>query len=361
MKKIAVFVYDYTLFGGAERVAVNLANELCRDYEVSLISCFDSRKVPSFPLNEKVHSFVLSEETISMSLHCSSLAHKLRTVLRENHIDVILNITAGVNTVSWLATRGTVTKVIYCEHSNLVNKTYGKKHEFRQWLGAKTADKVITLTEADQVEFQKKYGLGSKADYIYNWYDGPVSKNYDSNSQKIIAVGRLEYVKGYDRMIQAAEKVFAKHPDWTLDIYGEGTYRESITQQIAEAHLENNIFLKGNYPAVIQEYSSHAFCVMTSYYEGFALTLVEALANSLPTVSFDCPTGPREIVQDGINGLLVENGAIDALADAMNRLIENPALRREFSTHATDILKNFDKETIYQQWVRTIEAVTAHR
>ncbi len=360
MKKVAIFVYDYTLFGGAERVAANLANELCRDYEVSLISCFGSREKPSFALNEQVRKFVLSKETLSIPMHCRALAKKLRSILRENHIDVILNITAGINTVSWMAARRTSTKVIYCEHSNLFNQTYGKKHIFRQWLGARTADKVIALTEADKVEFQRKYGIGDKADYIYNWYDGPVCKDYDVSSKKMIAVGRLEYIKGYDRMIQAAAKVFDRHPDWTLDIYGEGTYRDTIAQQIADAHLENNIFLKGNCPTVMQEYRSHAFCVMTSYYEGFALALVEAMANSLPAVSFDCPTGPREIIQDGINGLLVEDGKIDALADAINRLIEDPALRQDFSAHATDILKKFDKEAIYQQWVRTIEDLTAH-
>lgn len=359
MKKIALFVYDYTLFGGAERVAANLANELCRDYEVSLISCFGSREKPSFALNETVEEFVLTKETLSIPLHCNMLAKTLRRILQENHIDVMLNITAGINTVSWMSTRHTSTKVIYCEHSNLFNKTYGKKHEFRQWLGAKTADKVIALTEADKVEFQRKYSIDGKADYIYNWYDGPVCTDYDAESKKIIAVGRLEYIKGYDRMIQAAAKVFEKHPDWTLDIYGEGTYRDKIAQQIADAHMENNIFLRGNCPTVIQEYRSHAFCVMTSYYEGFALALVEAMANSLPAVSFDCPTGPREIIQDGENGLLVADGAIDDLVNAMNRLIEDPALRKNYASHAPEILKKFDKEAIYQQWVRTIEALTA--
>lgn len=357
MKKIAVFVYDATLYGGAERVAANLANELCRDYEVHLISCFASREELSFPLGEQVQYHVLNRETLSIPVHCHGLAKKLRSILRDNGVQVMLNITAGVNTVAWLGTRGTKVKVIYCEHSNLVNKTYGKKHQLRQWLGAKTADKVIALTQTDQQEFQRKYHIGSKADFIYNWYAGPIDTAHAPDSRRIIAVGRLEYIKGYDRMIQAAARVFAKHPDWALDIYGEGTYRDAIARQIGELHLEDHVFLKGNCPDMMDRYRDYAFCVMSSYYEGFGLALVEAMAHGLPAVSFDCLTGPREIIRDGVNGLLVENGDIGALARGMERLIEDPELLRAYALHTTDDLHKFDKEVIYQRWVQTIDGL----
>lgn len=360
MKKIAVFLYDYTLFGGAERVAANLANELCRDYEVSLISCFAERETPSFPLRSEVRVCVLHKETISMALHCRALAKTMRRYLTEAQIDVVLNITAGVNTVSRMATRRSRVKVVYCEHSNLFNKTYGKKHEFRQWLGAKTADRSIALTATDMEEFRRKYGIGDKAGFIYNWYDGPVCRSYDADSKRIIAVGRLKSIKGYDRMIAAASKVFALHPDWSLDIYGEGSERDAIARQISDAGMERNIFLRGNCSAIMEQYRSHAFCVMTSYYEGFALALVEALANSLPAVSFDCPTGPREIIDDGVNGFLIPDGDIDALADAMNQLIEDPQLRLRLAGNAPDTVKKFDREAIYQQWVQVIEDLTAN-
>ena len=357
MKKIALLVYDYTLFGGAEHVAANLANELSRVYEVSLISCFAEKEVPSFPLEGQVRTFVLNKQTLSIPTHCHALAKKLRGYLKTNGVGVLLNITAGINSVSYLATRHSATRVIYCEHSNLFNQTYGRKHAFRQWLGAKTADRVICLTAADAEEFRRKYGIGDRAGFIYNWYDGPTSTDYDEESKKIISVGRLEYVKGYDRLIAAAEQVFAAHPDWSWDIYGEGKFRPEIERMIAQRHLENHVILKGNCPTVIREYASHAMVVMTSYYEGLPLALVEAMANGLPAVSFDCRTGPGEIITDGRNGLLVENGNIDALAAAINRLIENPQLRREFSRHSGEVLPKFDKASIARQWIETIDSL----
>ena len=354
MKNIAILVYDISLFGGAERVAVNLANELCHEYNVNLISCFNSKNRESFQLNERVKKHILTNNTVSMTLNCLKLSKLLKKILIENNIDVILNITAGVNTISYFATKKINTKVIYCEHSNLVNKTYGKKHEFRQWIGAKTADKVIALTEVDKKEFDRKYGIEGKTDYIYNWYDGSVYYDYDTNNKKIISVGRLEYVKGYDRMVKVAEKVLKKHTDWVWDIYGEGTYRDNIQKLIDEYGLENNMFLKGNDPNVIEKYKYYSLSVMTSYYEGFALALVEAMANSLPTISFDCPTGPSEIITSGVNGFLIEDGNIDEMANKINELIENESLRLSFSHHTVDVLPKFNKGDITKKWIKTI-------
>lgn len=359
MKKIAVFLYDYTLFGGAERVAANLANGLSEHYEVSLISCFAEKEAPSFPLSPRVKVCVLSRETVSMALHCSRLAKTMRRYLTEAHIDAVLNITAGVNTVSFMATRRSPVKVVYCEHSNLFNRTYGKKHEFRQWLGARTADRIIALTATDMAEFRRRYGIGDRAGFIYNWYDGPVSTGYDADCRCILSVGRLESVKGYDRMIEAAKTVFARHPDWRWDVFGEGSCRKQLEQLIAENHLENHVFLRGNDPQVARQYPLHSFCVMTSYYEGLPLALVEAMAHSLPAISFDCPTGPSEIIENGKNGLLVENGNVPALAEAICRLIENPGLRREMSAHAADVLPKFDRQKILGQWTALIESLTA--
>ena len=143
MLKVALLIYDCTQFGGAERVALNMANEFTKEYEVHVISCFGINGKPMIELDEKVNLYTISDELKNLVLANGWMARRLRKYLVDNKIDVLINITAGINGVSRRATRRLDTKVIYAEHSNLQNKTYGKKHEFRQYLGAKCADYII--------------------------------------------------------------------------------------------------------------------------------------------------------------------------------------------------------------------------
>lgn len=354
MKKVAILVYDYSLYGGAEKVAINLANALSDYFEVSLISCFNVKKKNIFPISEKVKVFILSNKIESLTLRSFKISRKLKKILFEHEIDVLINITAGINTISYLATINSNIKVIYAEHSNLLNKSYGRKHEFRQWLGAKTSDLVVTLTSSDKEEFIKKFKIDDKCEYIYNWFDGVIKENYNHNSKKIITVGRLEQVKGYDRLIIIAKEFFKKNSDWTWDIYGEGSLKDFLVQKIKDNKLENNLILKGNDPNVIELYQNYAFFVLTSYYEGLPLVLLEAKANLLPIVSFDCPTGPSEIITNGEDGFLIENDNLNAMVEAIYKLSTDIKLREKFSNNSTRVLKKFKKNTIISKWVKII-------
>lgn len=357
MKNVGVFIYDSSLFGGAERVAINIANELANYTKVTIISCFNSKTKPAFQINENVNFQILSDKSKSLSFHCIELSKKLKNILEKNDIGVIINITAGVNTISYLATHNINTKVIYAEHSNLLNKTYGKKHEFRQWLGAKTADMVVTLTKSDKEQFVNKYNIQKKCISIYNWFEGSIENNYNVQSKKIITVGRLEAVKGYDRLIKVASKFFIKHPEWKWDIYGDGSLRDNIQNLIKDFHLENNVFLKGNNSDIIKLYKNYSFFVLTSYFEGLPLVLLEAKSKMLPIISFDCPTGPSEIITNGFDGFLIDNGNIDKMVDCMIEMVENDSIRKYFSNNSVNVLQKFDKAIIVSQWCKLIESL----
>lgn len=355
MYKIGLLVYDYTLFGGAEKVALKQANEFVKNYEVHFISCFAENESPIMQINENVKCFVLSKKVKSLTLNAMEISSKLKKYLNENNIDVLISITAGVNTIAVLATWHMKTKMIYAEHSNLLNQTYGKKHQFRQWIGAKAADRVVTLTEADRAAFINKYGVDEKCSSIYNWYDGKMmSDAYDDKSRKIITVGRLVSVKGYDRLIRVATKVLKKYPTWIWEIYGQGPMKKELEALIKENELEKNVFLKGNRPDIMELYKEYAFFVMTSYYEGLPLVLLEAKSNLLPVVSFDCPTGPSEMITNGYDGFLIENGNIEEMVKCINMLIEDIELRKKLSRNSTSILTNFKREKIAGQWVKLI-------
>ena len=187
MKNIGILVYDVSLTGGAEKVAIKLAEELEKIYNIHLISLFNEKK---FASSSKYHYYNIMEERVSIPTHIFKLSKQLRKYIKENKIDVILAITAGVNTIALMAVKETNAKVVYCEHSNLENKTYGKKHEFRQYLGAKMANKIITLTERDRQNFIKTFHINPKnVIAIPNWFEcSNTSEEYDASSKKIITV-----------------------------------------------------------------------------------------------------------------------------------------------------------------------------
>lgn len=354
MIKVAFLVYDVSLTGGAEKVAINLASEFSNKYSVSIISVFNEK---NHKKSDRYDFFVLSKKTIKIPFHLKKLSSKIRNYLKENNIDVILAITAGVNELAYFGTLRTKTKMIYCEHSNLENKTYGKKHELRQLLGAKKANLVVTLTERDRENFIKAYHLKNVVS-IPNWYTSTnIKEKYDSNSKKIISVGRLEKVKGYDLLVKSAKEVYDKHPDWHWDIYGEGSYHDIIQNQINENKLEKFITLKGNVNNLASLYKEYAFLVMTSYYEGLPLSLLEAQSHNLPIISFNCPTGPDEIITDGENGFIVNAYDINEMSNKIIELIEDKETRIKFANKSKKDLKKYDKNDILKRWYDTIDKV----
>lgn len=358
MKKIGFLIYDDSLTGGAEKIAKKLAEELSTEYEVYVISLFQERNDSN--KTYKYNHFVVSKETVSITKNIFKLSKVLKNYLNENKIEQLYSITAGVNTVAIKATKGTSIKTIYCEHSNLENKTYGKKHELRQYLGAKQMDKIVTLTNRDRNNFIKFFKVPEdKVICIPNWFEHCNNKEqaYKDDSKKIISVGRLEKVKGYDMLIKVAKEVYKYHPDWKWDIYGEGTCRVEIAEQISNSNLDSFIELKGNVNNLNSIYGDYAFLVMTSYYEGIPLSLLEAQDFKLPIISFDCPTGPSEIIENNTNGFLIPCYNIENMASKICELIDNKDLRIKFSNNSNINEDKYDKNEILKKWKNLISTI----
>lgn len=361
MKNVALLVYDATLTGGAERVALNMAHELSCAFNIHLISLFHHKKA-QISAGGSYRVAALMEESCSITRNFFSMVSRLRRYICENDINVLYAITAGVVTVAIAAAVGTKTKIVYCEHSNLENKTYGKHHEFRQWAGAKFSQKVVTLTEQDRRNFIANFHLcEDRVETITNWFSGGDAKEvqYNTMSKGIISVGRLEAVKGFDMLIKVAAMVRERHKDWHWDIYGEGSKREELEASIREYGLEDFVVLKGNVANIQQRYTEYAMFVMTSYYEGLPLVLLEAQVAKLPVVSFDCPTGPAEIVIDAVNGFLVSAYDIEEMSSRICQLIEQASLREAFSQKSNLKLHLFDKNVIVEKWINLTERMLA--
>ena len=181
----------------------------------------------------------------------------------------------------------------------------------------------------------------------------------DTSRHRVIAVGRLDYQKGFDRLLKAWEVVCRQDDlkDWTLDIYGKGEWEENLQKQIQDGGMAGRAFLKGTTSDIASEFADSAFIAMSSHYEGLPMVLIEAMTCGLPAVSFACKCGPRDIIRDGINGLLVPDGDCDALADAMMKVMRDDNLRRSMGTEALKVREQYNEDVIMAKWISMFESL----
>lgn len=175
----------------------------------------------------------------------------------------------------------------------------------------------------------------------------------DVSKHRVIAVGRLDYQKGFDRLIEAWEIVQKekKYSDWRLDIFGQGEWFDMLQKMIVDLKLSETAQINKPTNQIEHEYGNSSLIVMTSHYEGFGMVLVEAMACGVPAIAFDCKCGPKDIIQEGVNGLLVPDNDIAGLARAMMRLMENETLRKRLSENAKAIVDTYSEEAVMSKWV----------
>ena len=262
---------------------------------------------------------------------------------------------------SLLVQKTVKTRFVYCDHGALRNQWKDKTITAIRLLSSICSDKVVALTEVTREDYTKCFKISRrKVSCIYNWIDDDLVKKddiYKCNSQKIITVGRFGHEKGYDMLVKVAEKVLPENPMWTWDIYGDGECYKEISESIINRGLDNQLILKGDVNNITDLYSEYAFLVLTSYREGLPLVLLEAKASKLPLISFDIATGPSEIIRNNIDGILVEPYDIDKMADAINKLIKEEALRKEMSKNSRENIEKFRKENILRQWIELVNSL----
>lgn len=176
------------------------------------------------------------------------------------------------------------------------------------------------------------------------------------DNKQVIAVGRMTYQKGFDLLIEAWKLVVDKYPDWVLKIYGGGE-KESYQLQIDGLGLGQNCVLEEATAAIGEKYAESSIFVLSSRYEGFGMVIVESMAYGVPCVSFTCPCGPRDIISHQHNGLLVENGNIEQLADQICYLITNETERKRMGHNARQDVRKFEIEPIAEQWRALFESL----
>lgn len=363
------------LYGGTEKILTEKANYLSErlGYDITIISCTQPQDQPNaFPLSPNIKQINLNypyykpyrygyPKRLWMKIKADKELNKIlkETVIRLDPDILIGLVCFKADIVSKMKCRART--IIEChearyysladtEHNrSLFSKIYMDFYKRNNYFKTieKNADVVVTLTNSDKTLWKK----AKSVEVIPNFTNIEISQLCNINNKRVISVGRLSPEKGYDRLLAIWEIVSVQHPDWQLDIYGEGKMRENINSTIINQKIKN-INLHHATSQISQEYAKSSICVMTSYFEGFGLTLLEALKHGIPCIAFDCPFGPGSIIENNQCGFLIEDGNIQQYAQKLSLLMSDTDKRKSFSTSAINHARKYSVDNVMHQWIQ---------
>jgi glycosyltransferase involved in cell wall biosynthesis len=361
--KIVFSTDQIYLHGGLEKVMAEKANYFVEafNYEVTILTTEQKNNVPCYHLNEKIkfvdlginyhreNSFFHPKNLKKIPFHFN----QWNKAISDINPDVIIVCNQAFD-FYWAPFFKTKVKKIREFHATAFNlfksrstASFTKKMQFRlnDFVESKY-DKLLLLNE-DEKQFYKSNNTIVIPNPIALSNKKALLKN-----TKVIAAGRIAFVKGFEFLIESWKSVAKQCPNWELHIYGQGEkkYLQELRSLIALNDLEDKVFILPATDNLLEVMLDYSIFVMSSRNECFPMVLLESLSIGLPIVSFDCPTGPRNIISDGIDGFLVEKENCELLSEKIVFLIQNEEQRKIMGTNAVQNSKRFDKESVMKQW-----------
>ena len=350
--------------GGAERVAAYLANSWVSDgAEVCLVTFFGS-ETDAYPLSRHIERVPLHMGGASSSIVHAMAANvarvaALRKIIRKAKPSAVLALMTGSAVPAILATRGLSIPTFVSERTFPPMFPLG-------WIWERL--RRITYPMADSVVMQTREGLRwlegaiptSRGVVIPNPVTFPlpdaepmvaVDSFVSAGRRLILAAGRLDAGKQFDQLIDVFNSLSAEFPDWDLVILGEGPLKHKLSAQVKALNLSRRVSLPGHAGNVGHWYGRADIFVMTSRFEGFPNALVEAMAYGCATVSYDCDTGPRDIIREGVDGVLVRPvGNVESLRETLGDLMGNACKRAHLGERATEVIDRFAPTKVFSMW-----------
>lgn len=216
-------------------------------------------------------------------------------------------------------------------------------------------DSFVVLTEEDKTYWGNMPNISVIPNAAL-----PMPLKSDCTAKRVIAVGRLDYQKGFDRLINVWElvKKNSASEGWRLDIFGQGEWLDMLEEMIQSKELSDSTKINVPTDEIAKEYAGSSILAMTSHYEGFPMVMIEAMSAGLPVVTFDYKCGPRDIISDGIDGLIVPDGDLNAFATALLGLMADDNRRKQMGSAATMIIDRYSEERVMLQWTSLFEKLT---
>lgn len=362
--------------GGVERVLTLKANYFAEHfgYDITIILTEGKDKPLFYPLSDKIKvtnldigfeelwtcSFLKKifvylkkqrrfKKALTTELMC--LRPDITVSLLRREINFINDIKDGSRKIGEMHINRANYRNFKTENTNVVKQLFAKFWSYNIVGKLNKLDKLVVLTDKDREAWVELHNVVTIPD--------PLSLNPSCTSKmterRVVAIARYSHEKGIDLLLKAWTKVEQQVSDWRLDVFGEGE-RTPYEKMIDALHIDRSrCQLNGRTNDVEKEYCNSSIFVLSSRFEGFGMVVTEAMACGLPVVSFDCPWGPRSIITDGEDGLLIENGNVEALVNGMVRLMNDDILRKSMATAGKDNVKRFSMEQIAMRWKTLFE------
>lgn len=361
MNKVCFFLTDASDEGGIQRVISELANKFSDEREVWIISifCNDKNDIKALPYeirdNVKFKSFINKNNVKNKFIKKIKLVlaiFRLYAFLKRAKFDVL--IANGMESVIWSFIPAALLnfKYICCDHTSYDRKPLWARVGRKLSLIFAHSIVVLTSSDARAWNHEKVSVIPNPSPYRNNLLITP----YNGRSMRIIAVGRLVPVKGFDRLLSIWEKFISSHPStpYHLEIIGNGPLKDELNSKVETSGVERITIREFN-SKIEDIYNDSQLILMTSYHEGLAMVLIEAQAFGIPAVAFDV-SGPSEVIINGQTGFLIENGNEDAFISKLSLLLNDDVLRYTLSKNCSKYLYRFDIDGIVEKWVRLFEA-----
>ena len=379
-KKLKIVYVTPALYmaGGVERVLTLKANYFAEHfgYDITIVLTEGKDKPLFYPLFEKIKVINLNigfEELwtcnflkkifVYLKKQCrykKALTAELMRIhpditisLLRREINFINDIKDGSRKIGELHVNRANYRNFEANDSNFIKNLFAKFWMYSLVSKLKQLDRFVVLTEEDKSAWPELHNICVIPDPLsfIPTQQSPLTE------KRVIAVGRYVYQKGFDLLLQAWAKIEKQCPDWQLAIYGDGN-RTPYEQQMKDLGIDDTrCHLNGPTADIQQEYINSSIFAFSSRFEGFGMVLVEAMACGLPVISFDCPCGPKDIIQDHVDGLLVANGNIDKLTEAIIWMTQHPEQHRAMATKAIENVQRFSMEKIAEKWKSLFDAL----
>ena len=351
MDKKVLFALSSMGSGGAERVVSILTKQFIENgYDVGLLLTYFDAKDLYYDIDPRVNVHFIKDYSANKSSFSKILA--IRKIIKNNSYTCVISFLTNVNILMILSTLFLSVKLIVSERSSVyfLNK-FSLLSILRRFLYL-LADVIVVQTSQNKKELSKNL-LCVKLDKIkiipnpYNSIIDKLEKSSYELRKRIIAVGRYSQEKRFEDLIDAFSLVFDN--SWRLDIFGHGNLKEHLISYSKTKH--HNIHINDNSNDIYNEMINSDIFVLTSEFEGYPNVLVESLALGVPSISYDCPDGPRELSDNGKNLLLVENGNINELKKALGKLSSDIFLRESLSRNSIKYTReSLNSRKIFSIW-----------
>lgn len=377
--KIVYCIHSLYNPGGMERVLLGKVAYLsAHGYEVQIVTTNQGGRPTFFPLPEGVKHIDLginyesgheSRALLKIVRYISKRSkhrRRLTAYLKNEKVDIVISLFPSESSFIPKIKDGSA-KILELHFNRFFRTQYGRSglvgliDRWRERSDLKLVqrfDRFVVLTKEDR----GYWGELPNIEVIPNASLFSDFRRNDTNSHRVIAVGRLDHQKGFDRLLQAWKLVcsYPELDDWTLDIYGQGEWQEMLQRTIDDGGMSGRTHLRGTTTDIAGEFARSAMIVMSSRYEGLPMVLIEAMSCGLPAVSFACKCGPSDIIRDGVNGFLVPEGDIEGLAEALRALMLDDEMRASMSRKAVRVRERYDEERVMAQWIALFNELKAN-